>query len=979
MPTADNLFKFMAVRPPQKVSQENLSRRFIRYSRDDSQPKLYAQLLKENSMSQRKDLAAKFVLSASYVSGFRHAAPWVSPLQRLLDILSQVVRNKEPRESAEQAARAWLTQHGQQLPEIRSQLWSSLYAAALAPRTLPQDRNELIVLIRMVFFVEHLAEFDDVHAVNALLRVRPLIPETLFKVAPAVPLPGDEAGKPDAHTWQKQKLELFNRLRDQAFAIEDAMVEIDSGLRRNLYRNSGKRPRPAEPAATTKTATPQGELDGRVIASQSGRPWQIPTDVADAFSEKTRKVVAGSGFSVAGDSAVDILNGLESAQRQCYASIYRLGGLPAVKATGLMRTTMQMEQRPTELLEEMLSSDHLPWLFPVEKRFDETIVGSVGSVKPVGVGDLLVVKESPWKYEMGDVAYIENILKSESRERVHRMLDRNEQTIFSETETTEQSERDLQTAKRFELQSEIQSTIERDSSIGLGVEVSGGYGPVKVTTSADFATSTSQSDSASSASSFAQEITDRSVESLTKRIKESITTTVVSEVEETNRHGFDNTAGTGHICGVYRWVDKYTLGQIYNYGRRLMFEFVVPQPASFYLHARQAADATGTTLSEPVPLAEDFSFSDITPGTYETWVNTYKVTSVAPPPPLYKVIAKAFDQSQTDPVSRSDSLSVPAGYLAKECEVHFSYGYSASSPGHSFHVLVGQRALFLENGDTSDTLHDEDSVVPIGLRVSHTILNYAVTIEVKCRRSEETLQAWQLATYKAIVDAYLQQKSDYDAQLSAAAISQGTAISGNNPDQNRRIEREELKRGCLTLFTDQHFADFDATLKNVAPHGYPELDVDQAMEEARYVQFFEQAFEWDKMSYLFYPYFWGRKEDWAANSQLSDTDPQFTDFLRAGSARVLVPVRPHYEEPIIYYLWTSPGEIWNGGEMPTIHNELYVSIVDELMAAADADLADAVAVGQPWEIKLPTELVKLQEDGTLPDWSTAATPDAPTA
>jgi hypothetical protein len=229
------------------------------------------------------------------------------------------------------------------------------------------------------------------------------------------------------------------------------------------------------------------------------------------------------------------------------------------------------------------------------------------------------------------------------------------------------------------------------------------------------------------------------------------------------------------------------------------------------------------------------------------------------------------------------------------------------------------------------------------------------------------LQTWQLATYNAIVEAYNQQKAAYEAQLAAHEISQGVVISGNNPDQNRRIEQEELKRGSLTLFTDQHFADFDATLVNVAPHGYPEFDVTEAMEEARYIQFFEQAFEWDKMSYLFYPYFWGRKEDWAVNNQLSDTDPQFADFLKAGSARVLVPVRRHYEQPIIYYL--RSGEIWNGGEMPTINNELYVSIVDEMMAAADADLANAIPMGEPWEIKLPTELVKLQEDATLPDWT----------
>lgn len=44
MPTTDNLFKFMAVRPAQRISPENLSSHFIRYAEDGSQPPLHAHL-----------------------------------------------------------------------------------------------------------------------------------------------------------------------------------------------------------------------------------------------------------------------------------------------------------------------------------------------------------------------------------------------------------------------------------------------------------------------------------------------------------------------------------------------------------------------------------------------------------------------------------------------------------------------------------------------------------------------------------------------------------------------------------------------------------------------------------------------------------------------------------------------------------------------------------------------------------------------
>ena len=59
------------------------------------------------------------------------------------------------------------------------------------------------------------------------------------------------------------------------------------------------------------------------------------------------------------------------------------------------------------------------------------------------------------------------------------------------------------------------------------------------------------------------------------------------------------------------------------------------------------------------------------------------------------------------------------------------------------------------------------------------------------------------------------------------------------------------------------------------------------------------------MVYLFYPYFWGKKDDWVTVAQLTDDDPLFGQFLRAGAARVQVPVRQGFEEAIITYLSTG--------------------------------------------------------------------------
>ena len=63
------------------------------------------------------------------------------------------------------------------------------------------------------------------------------------------------------------------------------------------------------------------------------------------------------------------------------------------------------------------------------------------------------------------------------------------------------------------------------------------------------------------------------------------TETRIHLVEEINRHAFDNKTGSADIVGIYRFIDKIYRAQIINYGKRLMLEFIVPEPAAFLRYA----------------------------------------------------------------------------------------------------------------------------------------------------------------------------------------------------------------------------------------------------------------------------------------------------------------------------------------------------------------------------------------------------------
>jgi hypothetical protein len=94
------------------------------------------------------------------------------------------------------------------------------------------------------------------------------------------------------------------------------------------------------------------------------------------------------------------------------------------------------------------------------------------------------------------------------------------------------------------------------------------------------------------------------------------------------------------------------------------------------------------------------------------------------------------------------------------------------------------------------------------------------------------------------------------------------------------------------------------------------------------------------------------------------------NFLQAGAARVLVPVRPSYTKAVLHYLSTG-GEIWGGEDVPLPDDPMYVSIVEEIMEA-DGYFEGSENEGEPWLSKVPTSLVYLTHPNTpndLPDYS----------
>lgn len=767
---------------------------------------------------------------------------------------------------------------------------------------------------------------------------------------------------------QRQQLSQLSVLRAQAAlgkgeAIEKPVASAGTGL-------EGK-------GEEIASLAPQARL------LESGSPafkplqlaevtFRLKSSAEDSLSANTREILKERRLSVTERPLDQIVELLRNEMLELSKELDSLLGRPVQRTFKRMGNAMVMISTPMPTVwNSMVIANNLTltgYVFPLDNR----VPHSHGSVAPAGIADLLVVKQQLVRYEAADLAHIENILKGEKKEREHIRRRETEELVFRETEITTSEERELESTNRFEMSRETSQTIKEDASLKAGLSVSGKYGPtVEFSASAEGSVSRSKEEATNSAAKFSQDVTERSANKVTERVLERSSLRVTNEVIEKNKHALDNVGGAGHVSGAYQWVNKVYQAQMFNYGMRMMYDFMVPEPAAFLISALQSAHASAIELQKPTPFT--LRPDQITETNYHSWVQQYGATDVQPPPEMYKTKSLDFKAGGGDDktnYNHSGQIQVDEGYKA----VHGTVGIVRNiwDISNTIDVVLGSRTHRFSEGSSwvwSVALAEERDSLPFALDTFH-VSQVATAVEVKCQRTDRAMLKWRLDTHAKLAQAYKARVSEYEEKLAALEMQAGVAIRGRNPALNMEMMNDELKKHCITILTEQHFDLFDAV--QTGSYNVPQIDLYENAAEGPYVRFFEQAFEWEQMTWLTYPYFWGRKSQWDELIAYEDVDPVFNLFLKAGYSRVAVPVRPSFEGAIDHFM--TYGEVWNGGPLPAISNPLYLPIADEIAERLDRP-GDEIPQGDPWLVRIPTTLVQLRADDKLPKWQQDANGD----
>jgi len=561
----------------------------------------------------------------------------------------------------------------------------------------------------------------------------------------------------------------------------------------------------------------------------------------------------------------------------------RVDGLRAARVVGLLEA-LASKDPPLSVDDVFYLVRYAPVVLP-------HIQVPATQLRPPLLADLKVVRVGHPRYEPGAIAHIENVMKSELRAREIRILHQLETTTQTTTERTRETEQELQTNNTVALQQQTSSTLQQSTQLEAGLEITASYGPtVQARVDARAASQSSREDASLSAAQYATEVTRKARERIVERAQEVRTVRELLETEEKNEHKFDNTTGDKNIQGVYRWVDSIQDCWIENYGLRLMLDLVIPEPAAVLKWARSNLGTGEKIPNPPAPptiaaggVDTPLEPSLIDEDNYSVLVGHWGATNVPRPPAPSVELGLAWKGESADVdtyVYGSDDskLKVPKNYRATGWAAHCVTWGDAGDDAATLLLSVGGYGN-IQQGPKEELKKEyagnldfyEDTVIPVAL-LGRGMLQIAIDLRVHCELTTAGKAEWQHKVFDAVWAAYQKQLEAWRIakaqaeERARAELTYGQGVAGGNPEENRGIERRELRRSVIHMLLGQSslegvFADKAVTTEGGGP---PTFDLAVAAKEREPMLFFEQGLDWRNMSWVLYPYYWQDAAAWSA-------------------------------------------------------------------------------------------------------------------
>ncbi len=444
--------------------------------------------------------------------------------------------------------------------------------------------------------------------------------------------------------------------------------------------------------------------------------------------------------------------------------------------------------------------------------------------------------------------------------------------------------------------------------------MSGSYGFVTMSTSGGLSAASDAQQSQKDSRNHAIETTRKSSARVKKDRKVSFRVTSAAGTEDQAVRTITNPSMTDAMRVDYFSMVRRWKVELFRYGLRMTYDIAIPDPGSYLRKPHAELAALDAQLASPF----DFPLTaqSIQRNNWAKLAGIYDAQVSAPPPQATMLVLN----SEINPPDvhkyffGTIQIDVPAGYYIYGAALTVDTQANPESGGgelfwNPYFAIMHIGSVWTGGAEQVDDLSylvgrtDRQYVVYNCFEVGFGVAQ----LEVSAMLTDDAFSAWQLGAWTGLRQAAFEKYQTSRQSLQEKRNLLADQIARTDVLVLRREEREEIMKGVLRWLFGPSFelmpADVQALFATAGefavapatPSALTEAQWQRMYLFQEFVKYIHQAIEWENVLYFLYPYFWDDPTNWEFVHALSHPDPTRQNFLRAGSARIVLTIRPGFE------------------------------------------------------------------------------------
>lgn len=567
------------------------------------------------------------------------------------------------------------------------------------------------------------------------------------------------------------------------------------------------------------------------------------------------------------------------------------------------------------------------------------------TIEPLGRLHLERLEMTPAGIERGELVYTLPLAPKETVNISHKEWSTTTEEFESIVENSFEDYSEEGVSEKADLSQSTESETRHDTAYSM----SANYSHVGISASVGYNSTSGDSKAQQDSRQQSVETTRKASARTRKDHKVSFKVTSVVGTENQEVRVITNPSETNALRIDYFQLMRRWRVDLFRYGLRMTYDLAIPNPGADLIQKLGEIRALDEMIERPFIFT--LPLSAITRTSWFEYAAIYGATISAPPDDVAWVGAHReygfVDEGESEKgFTDALDIDVDSDYVIDQGLIQASF---ASWTGHNalFDVYLDAPGETSTSGGRVDYTSGLEHLVGRSGRVSVVYRGRwlsvgSVIVQLRTRLSATAFDRWRIGAWNALREGAQQSYQESRRALIERRDKLSAELGQFDALTLRKMEREEVMKNVLRWLFG---TDFDlmppeiAALYSVPPNSTVAVlepgvilaaSWQRVLEYGEFIKFIHQAIEWENVLFFVYPYFWDSPANAGLKRFLHHPDLRHREFLRGGSARVVLTVRPGFEES-----FTRLVQMGSFAELP--ENHPYITIAQEIQNYAQTN------------------------------------------